>query len=102
MQLGLFPCKLADGSTAAALYGEGLVYERHRHLYEFNTKYRDEFDSNGMKITGVSPSEKLVEIIELTGHPWYVGVQFHPEFKSRPMRPHPLFSGFIGAVLERG
>jgi CTP synthase len=102
MQLGLFPCKLAEGSKAAALYGEELIYERHRHLYEFNIKYREEFDLGGMKITGVSPSEKLVEVIELEGHPWYVGVQFHPEFKSRPMRPHPLFFGFIGAALNRG
>jgi CTP synthase len=101
MQLGLFPCKLAEGSKAASLYGEELIYERHRHLYEFNIKYREEFDLGGMKITGLSPSEKLVEVIELEGHPWFVGVQFHPEFKSRPMRPHPLFYGFIGAALNR-
>ncbi len=100
MQLGLFPCKLAEGSIAADAYGEELVYERHRHLYEFNVKYRDEFDRKGMRVTGVSPNQKLVEIIELEGHPWFVGVQFHPEFKSRPMNPHPLFTGFIKAAID--
>lgn len=101
MRLGLYPCKLKEGSITHALYNEPLIYERHRHRYEFNNAYREVLEQHGMRIVGLSPDEKLVEIIELPGHPWFVGVQFHPEFKSRPNRPHPLFSGFVQAALNR-
>ena len=76
------------------------IKERHRHRYEFNNQYRDTFSQNGMKFTGIYPDENLVEIVELENHPWYVGVQFHPEFKSKPTDPHPLFRDFIKAALE--
>ena len=100
MRLGLYPCKLKENSRSYEIYNEGLIYERHRHRYEFNNEYREQLTSKGLIISGVSPSEKLVEIVELADHPWYVGVQFHPEFKSRPNRPHPLFRDFIGASLK--
>lgn len=101
MRLGLYPCKLAEGSISRALYGEELIYERHRHRYEFNNKFRQQFLDSGFVLAGQSPDDKLIEIVELpqSVHPWFVAVQFHPEFKSRPNRPHPLFSGFIGASL---
>jgi CTP synthase len=99
MRLGLYPCTLQEGSLAHKLYGEDLIYERHRHRYEFNNAYRDECRANGMRIAGVSPDQRLVEIIELPDHPWFIGVQFHPEFKSRPSRPHPLFAGLVEAAL---
>ncbi|MCL2580415.1 MAG: CTP synthase [Oscillospiraceae bacterium] len=101
MRLGLYPCKLIDGSRSRALYAEDLIYERHRHRYELNNKYREELEKNGMKISGISPDAQLVEIVEISDHPWFVGVQFHPEFKSRPNRPHPLISGFVQAALSR-
>lgn len=101
MRLGLYPCKLKEGSKAYDLYNEGLVYERHRHRYEFNNEFRELLTSKGMILSGLSPSGRLVEIVELNDHPWYVGVQFHPEFKSRPNRPHPLFREFIKASLEK-
>jgi len=100
MRLGLFPCKLKLGSKAREIYGEDLIYERHRHRYEFNNEFRDVFLNNGLVLSGLSPDERLVEIIELPDHPWFIGVQFHPEFKSRPNRPHPLFYSFIKAALE--
>ncbi len=100
MRLGAYPCKLAKDSFAYKAYGEELVYERHRHRYEFNNLYRDEITKAGMSITGISPNEKLVEIVEVKDHPWFVGVQFHPEFKSRPNRPHPLFRDFVAAAVE--
>ena len=100
MRLGLLPCKLAENSLAREVYGEGLIYERHRYRYEINNKYRGEFNLKGMSVTGLSPDEKLIEIIELKGHPWFIGVQFHPEFKSRPNRPHPIFSGLVKAALK--
>ena len=96
MRLGAYPCRLEKGSFAYDAYGEELIYERHRHRYEFNNVYRKEVTEAGMKITGLSPNEKLVEIVEIPDHPWFVGVQFHPEFKSRPNRPHPL-SGILYA-----
>jgi len=102
MRLGLYPCRLADGSVSRSVYGSELIYERHRHRYEFNNHYRELLQANGLHITGLSPSERLVEIVELPDHPWFVGVQFHPEFKSRPNRPHPLFADFIRASLEGG
>ena len=100
MRLGLFPCKLKPGSKAREIYGEDLIYERHRHRYEFNNEFREIFLKNGMVLSGLSPDERLVEIVELPDHPWFIGVQFHPEFKSRPNRPHPLFYSFIKAALE--
>ena len=101
MRLGLYPCKLTDGLICKSLYGQDLIYERHRHRYEFNNKYIEEFEKAGMKISGRSPSETLVEIVEIPSHKWFVGVQFHPEFKSRINRPHPVFLGFVKAALEK-
>ena len=97
MRLGLYPCKLKQDSLAFAAYGEALIYERHRHRYEFNNTYREAFLSNGFILSGLSPDERLVEIIELPNHPWFLAVQFHPEFKSRPTHAHPLFRDFIKA-----
>ncbi len=100
MRLGLYPCNFTEGSKMREYYGVDHVSERHRHRFEFNNAYREAFEKNGMKIGGLSPDGKLVEIIELSDHPWFIGVQFHPEFKSRPNRPHPLFKSFIGAACE--
>ena len=102
MRLGLYPCKLEEGTISREVYGDELVYERHRHRYEFNNVYREQLAAKGLKFAGLSPDGKLVEIVELSRevHPWFVAVQFHPEFKSRPNRPHPLFNGFIKASLE--
>ena len=100
MRLGLYPCKLRENSLCQDVYSETLIYERHRHRYEFNNKYREQFENAGLKCVGVSPDEKLVEAVEIPEHPWFVGVQYHPEFKSRPNRPHPLFKGFIKAALD--
>ena len=97
MRLGRYPCKIVPGTLAAEVYGEELVYERHRHRYEVNNGYRDALSQAGMIFSGTSPDEHLVEIAEVKGHPFFIGSQFHPEFKSRPLRPHPLFRGFIGA-----
>jgi CTP synthase len=101
MRLGSWPCKLAPESHAAAAYGTGLIHERHRHRYEFNDAYRSRFEEHGFALTGMSPDEKLVEIVELSEHPWFVAVQFHPEFKSKPTAAHPLFRDFVGAALRR-
>lgn len=101
MRLGLYPCKLKEGTKAYDIYEEGLIYERHRHRYEFNNEYRELLGQKGLVQSGVSPTGRLVEIVEIPEHPWYVGVQFHPEFKSRPNRPHPLFRDFIRASLEK-
>lgn len=100
MRLGAWPCELKEGSRAAASYGERSISERHRHRYEFNNKYRAVFEEKGMVLAGLSPDGMLVETIELPEHPWFLAVQFHPEFKSTPIRPHPLFRDFIGASLE--
>ncbi len=99
MRLGSYPCSLEEGSVVRRAYGKPLIYERHRHRYEFNNKYRPLFKKNGMTLAGVCEDRDLVEIIELGTHPWFVGVQFHPEFKSRPTAPHPLFSSFVEAAL---
>jgi CTP synthase len=99
MRLGAYPCKVWEGSKASQAYGEALIYERHRHRYEYNNEFREQLTTAGLKITGVSPDERLVEMVEIGDHPWFVGVQFHPEFKSRPNRSHPLFRDFIGATL---
>jgi len=99
MRLGVYPCALQPGSIAAAAYGAPLVEERHRHRFEFNNQYRDEFVAAGARFSGLSPDGRLVEIMEMVDHPFMVGSQFHPEFLSRPNRPHPLFSAFVEAAL---
>ena len=100
MRLGLYPCKLIDGTKAKDIYGEDLIYERHRHRYEFNNSFRKTLQESGIILAGLSPDDNLVEIVELKEHPWFIGVQFHPEFKSRPNRPHKLFKDFIRASIE--
>ncbi|WP_195576405.1 CTP synthase [Paenibacillus sp. 1001270B_150601_E10] len=99
MRLGLYPCKLQEGSLAMDCYQDELVYERHRHRYEFNNEYREAIEAAGLKISGTSPDGRLVEIVECPEHPWFLAVQFHPEFTSRPNRPQPLFKGFVNAAL---
>ncbi len=99
LRLGLYPAKLEKGSKAHEAYGEELVYERHRHRYEFNNEYREAFENAGFKFTGTSPDGRLVEIIEVADHPWFVACQFHPEFISRPNRPQPLFRDFVKASI---
>ena len=101
MRLGLYAAKLAEGSLVEALYDDEVIYERHRHRYEVNNKYRAQLEAAGLRLSGLSPDERLVEIIELPGHPFFVASQFHPEFKSRPDQPHPLFEGFVKAAKER-
>ena len=100
MRLGLYPCKLVKDTKVAEIYQEALIYERHRHRWEYNNAYRQKLSEAGLKIAGLSPDEKLVEIVERPEHPWFIGVQFHPEFKSRPNRPQKLFADFIRASLE--
>jgi CTP synthase len=99
MRLGLYPARLTPGSKAEAVYGTELIYERHRHRFEVNNRYRPLLEAAGMVLSGQSPDGRLVEIVELKDHPWFVASQFHPEFRSRPDRPHPLFSGFVGAAV---
>ncbi|MHA6482069.1 CTP synthase [Paenibacillus sp. strain BS8-2] len=99
MRLGLYPCKIVPETIAAREYGDELVYERHRHRYEFNNEYREAIESAGLIISGTSPDGRLVEMVELKEHPWFLAVQFHPEFTSRPNRPQPLFKGFVQASL---
>ncbi|WP_279237113.1 CTP synthase [Alkaliphilus serpentinus] len=99
MRLGVYPCKVYPNTKAKEAYGEELIYERHRHRYEFNNEFRELLTKSGLVISGISPDERLVEIIELKDHPWFVAAQFHPEFKSRPTRPHPLFREFVKAAL---
>src|SRR6187551_1774707 len=99
MRLGLYPARLTPGSKAALAYGEEVVYERHRHRFEVNNRYRQTLEAAGMILSGQSPDGRLVEIVELRDHPWFVASQFHPEFKSRPERPHPLFDGFVAASI---
>ncbi|WP_208590713.1 CTP synthase [Gracilibacillus suaedae] len=102
LRLGLYPCRLKEGTkTKDAYYNEDVVYERHRHRFEFNNQYRDQMEQNGFIFSGTSPDEKLVETIELNDHPWFVASQFHPEFKSRPTRPQQLFKGFINAAVNK-
>ncbi|HEY6011085.1 MAG TPA: CTP synthase, partial [Nitrospirota bacterium] len=100
MRLGAYPCKIENGSLAHRAYAVDEVFERHRHRYEFNNKYLEPLRAAGLKISGKSPDGELVEIIELADHPWFLGCQFHPEFRSTPRRPHPLFTAFIGAALQ--
>jgi CTP synthase len=101
MRLGLYPARLTPGSKAAEAYGEEVIYERHRHRFEVSNEYRDALEQTGMLLSGQSPDGRLVEIVELRDHPWFVASQFHPEFKSRPDRPHPLFIGFVHAAMEQ-
>jgi CTP synthase len=101
MRLGAYPCVLAPGSLASQMYGATEISERHRHRYEFSNDFRDKLVEAGLVLSGTSPDKRLVEMVELQKHPFFVGCQFHPEFKSRPVAPHPLFSGFVKAALER-
>jgi len=101
MRLGSFPCKLKDGTLARESYGAEVIHERHRHRYEFNNDYREKLEKAGLVISGTSLNGKLVEIIELSDHPFFVGTQFHPEFKSRPLKPHPLYVSFIFASRRK-
>jgi CTP synthase len=100
MRLGAWPCKLEPDSFAAKAYGATEISERHRHRYEFNCEYENTLTSAGFRITGRTPDGVYVEIIEVPDHPWFVGCQFHPEFKSKPLAPHPLFAAFVHASLE--
>jgi CTP synthase len=101
MRLGLYPCKLIPGTVAQKAYNTDLIQERHRHRFELNNQYRQELESNGLICSGISPDGKLVEIVELKGHPFMLGTQFHPEFLSRPTRPHPLFVQFLQAASRQ-
>jgi CTP synthase len=101
MRLGAYPAALAKGSKVAKIYGDTMISERHRHRYEVNTKYRERLEKAGLRFSGMSPDGLLPEIVELPDHPWFVGVQFHPELKSRPFEPHPLFKSFIAAAVEQ-
>ena len=98
MRLGLYEAKLKENSLVKKIYKSKTIYERHRHRYEVDITYKEQFEDHGMIFSGLSPDNKLPEIIELKNHPWFVAVQFHPEFKSRPLAPHPLFSSFIKAA----
>ncbi|MFZ3578570.1 CTP synthase [Virgibacillus sp. DJP39] len=100
LRLGIYPCKLKDGTNTKAAYNEDLVYERHRHRFEFNNDFRQQMEDNGFIFSGTSPDGRLIETIEIVDHPWFIACQFHPEFKSRPTNPQALFKGFIGAVVE--
>ncbi len=100
MRLGLYPIVLSEGSAASRLYGEGIIRERHRHRYEVNNDYLKTLEKNGLHISGVWAEKQLVEIIEIPDHPFFVAGQFHPEFRSRPWDPHPLFAGFVRAAVQ--
>ena len=101
MRLGSYPCVLADSSRALELFGKKEIQERHRHRYEVNNAFRKELSEKGMSIVGTSPDAHIVEMIEIAGHPFFVGTQGHPEFKSRPNHAHPLFRGFIQAAVDK-
>ena len=100
MRLGAYPCRVQKGTIAFRAYGKTMISERHRHRYELNNKYRALLEKKGMVMSGINPERNLVEIIELKNHPFFVGTQFHPEFKSRPLSPHPLFREFIKAAKK--
>jgi len=99
MRLGAYTCSLKKGSKAYKIYKKSEISERHRHRYEFNNKYKKLFEKNGVKFSGILKNKSLCEIIEISDHPWMIGVQFHPEFKSKPLEPHPLFVSFIRACI---
>ncbi|MEZ5973336.1 MAG: hypothetical protein R3E96_00425 [Planctomycetota bacterium] len=101
MRLGAYECHLKAGSLAHKLYGNAVISERHRHRYEFNNTYRPAFEASPMVLSGLHPGRDLVEIVELPEHPFFMGVQYHPEFKSRPLDPHPIFRGFVAAAKAR-
>ena len=100
MRLGSYPCRIVPGSLAARAYGEPFIHERHRHRWEFNNRYRESLEAAGLRVSGESPDGRLVEMAEIANHPWMLGCQFHPEFRSRPTRPHPLFRDFVGAAAR--
>jgi CTP synthase len=100
MRLGAYPCVLKAGSKARQVYGKEHISERHRHRFEFNNQFRETFEAQGIVFSGLSPDGKLVEVMELTDHPYFVACQFHPELKSKPMSPHPLFKGLVLASNE--
>ena len=100
MRLGAYQCKIKKNTLASRVYGKSLVNERHRHRYEFNNKFKKVFEKAGMILSGVCAGKDLIEIVELKAHPYFIAVQFHPEFKSKPDRAHPLFSNFIQAALQ--
>ena len=100
MRLGAYPCRLVEGTRVHDAYHATEIEERHRHRYEFNNAYRAAFEEAGMRLSGLSPSGQLVEIVELADHPWFVAVQFHPEFQSRPVQAHPLFREFVSAAKQ--
>lgn len=102
MRLGAFPCYIESGTLAHKVYGSDMVSERHRHRWEFNTEFRDVFAKQGMLTSGKSEDKTLTEIIEYTRHPWFIGVQFHPELKSRAFAPHPLFTSFVNGAIMYG
>jgi len=101
MRLGAFPAALAEGSRIAEVYGDTRISERHRHRYEVNTRYRERLEKCGLRFAGLSPDGLLPETVEYSNHPWFIGVQYHPELKSRPFEPHPLFASFIAAAVEQ-
>ena len=101
LRLGAYPCVIRENTTMQRCYGVNLISERHRHRYEFNNDYREPLEKAGLTLSGLSPDGHLVETVELSERPFYVGVQFHPEFKSRPNKAHPLFKGFIAAALDK-
>jgi len=101
MRLGAYPAVLERGSQASKIYGATEISERHRHRYEVNTFYKDRLEQHGLRFSGMSPDGLLPEMIEYEDHPWFIGVQFHPELKSRPFAPHPLFASFVGAAVEQ-
>jgi CTP synthase len=101
MRLGAYECHLSEGSRARAIYGDAVISERHRHRYEVNINYRDVLEKSGLSFSGLSPDGVLPEIVELPDHPWFIGVQFHPELKSKPFDPHPLFTSFIAAAVRQ-
>ena len=101
MRLGAYQAHLAKGSRVAEIYGASEISERHRHRYEVNMRYRDKLEAAGLCFSGISPDGLLPEIVEFPEHPWFIGVQFHPELKSRPFDPHPLFASFIAAAVEQ-
>jgi CTP synthase len=101
MRLGAWACALKDGSLAAKLYGSTAISERHRHRYEVNNKHRPQLEAAGLSLSGTSPDGALVEMVELPDHPYFIATQAHPEFKSQPLAPHPLFAGLVGAALRK-
>ena len=101
LRLGSYPCVLKEDSLAYRLYGTKEIHERHRHRYEVNNDYREVLEANGMSLCGLSPDSRIVEMVEIPSHPWFIATQAHPELKSRPNRPHPLFKGFVEAALAK-